>query len=47
MRSFWSGTISFGLINIPVKLYAATHENGLRESLERERRTRREHAKAA
>jgi len=31
MRSFWSGAISFGLINIPVKLYAATQENDLRE----------------
>lgn len=24
MRSFWSGIISFGLINIPIKLYSAT-----------------------
>ena len=29
MRSFWSGTISFGLINIPVKLYSATAEKEL------------------
>ncbi|MGE5139955.1 MAG: Ku protein [Rudaea sp.] len=28
-RSFWSGAISFGLINIPVKLYAATQERNL------------------
>jgi len=29
MRSIWSGAISFGLVNIPVKLYSATGENGL------------------
>ncbi len=28
-RAFWSGTISFGLINIPVRLYAATQERNL------------------
>ncbi len=29
MRSIWSGAISFGLVNIPVKLYSATGESGL------------------
>lgn len=29
MRSIWSGSISFGLINIPIKLYSATNEKGL------------------
>lgn len=29
MRSFWSGIISFGLINIPIKLYSATTEERL------------------
>ena len=28
MRSIWSGAISFGLIHIPVKLYAAVEEKG-------------------
>lgn len=28
MRPIWSGTISFGLINIPVKLYSAIDEKG-------------------
>ena len=28
MRLIWSGTISFGLINIPVRLYSATAEKG-------------------
>lgn len=27
MRSIWSGSISFGLINIPVRLYSATEEH--------------------
>lgn len=26
MRSIWKGALSFGLVNIPVKLYAASHE---------------------
>jgi DNA end-binding protein Ku len=26
-RAFWSGTISFGLVTIPVELYSATHES--------------------
>ena len=29
MRSIWSGSISFGLINIPVRLYSATEEHAL------------------
>ncbi len=28
-RSIWSGAISFGLVNIPVKLYSAVHEHDL------------------
>jgi DNA end-binding protein Ku len=27
MRSIWSGSISFGLINIPIRLYSATDEH--------------------
>lgn len=33
MRAMWSGFISFGLINIPMKLYSATEEHSLRFSL--------------
>lgn len=29
MRPIWSGMITFGLVNIPVKLYVATNERGL------------------
>jgi DNA end-binding protein Ku len=29
MRAIWSGSLSFGLINIPVKLYSASEERGL------------------
>jgi DNA end-binding protein Ku len=29
MRAIWSGSLSFGLINIPVKLYSASRERGL------------------
>lgn len=29
MRSIWTGAISFGLINIPVKLYSAVEESSL------------------
>ncbi|HXA00873.1 MAG TPA: Ku protein [Cytophagaceae bacterium] len=29
MRSIWSGAISFGLVNIPVKLYSAVGDNKL------------------
>lgn len=29
MRAIWSGSLSFGLVNIPVKLYSATGDNKL------------------
>ncbi len=29
MRSMWSGAISFGLVNIPIKLYSASGESSL------------------
>jgi DNA end-binding protein Ku len=29
MRSLWSGSISFGLVNIPIKLYSASEERAL------------------
>lgn len=29
MRSLWTGSIGFGLVNIPIKLYAATQESSL------------------
>jgi DNA end-binding protein Ku len=29
MRSIWTGSISFGLINIPVKIYSASEDHGL------------------
>lgn len=29
LRPFWSGTISFGLVTVPVALYAATHARGV------------------
>jgi DNA end-binding protein Ku len=29
MRAIWSGAISFGLINIPVKLFSAVHDSSL------------------
>lgn len=29
MRSIWTGSISFGLVNIPVKLYSATNEKNI------------------
>src|SRR5689334_16422230 len=29
MRSIWSGSISFGLINIPIKLYSATNDKNI------------------
>ena len=28
-RSFWSGTITFGLVSIPVALYAANRSGGV------------------
>ena len=32
MRSIWKGALSFGLINIPVKLYSATERKSVRFS---------------
>ena len=29
MRSIWKGAISFGLVNVPVKLYSATEDHDL------------------
>lgn len=29
MRSLWTGSIGFGLVNIPVSLYSASHDSGL------------------
>lgn len=29
MRSMWKGAISFGLVSIPIKLYAATEDNSI------------------
>jgi len=29
MRSLWSGSISFGLVNIPIKLYSAIESSSL------------------
>jgi DNA end-binding protein Ku len=36
MRSIWKGSISFGLVNIPVSLYPATHKEELKFRLLRE-----------
>lgn len=33
MRSMWKGSISFGLVTIPVKLYAATETKDVRFNL--------------
>jgi DNA end-binding protein Ku len=33
MRPLWSGSISFGLVNIPVKLYSASQERALKFNL--------------
>lgn len=30
MRSIWKGAISFGLVNIPVRMYSASHEKELK-----------------
>lgn len=27
MRAIWSGAITFGLVNVPVKLYSATEDH--------------------
>ena len=29
MQAIWKGTVSFGLVSIPVRLYAATEEKGV------------------
>ena len=29
MRAIWKGSITFGLVNVPVKLYSATEEHDL------------------
>ena len=29
MRSIWTGSVSFGLVNIPVKLYSAVESSSL------------------
>ena len=29
MRTIWTGAIGFGLVNIPIKLYSATHDSRL------------------
>src|SRR3954447_8115075 len=29
MRSIWKGSITFGLVNVPVKLYSATEDHDL------------------
>ena len=33
MRSMWKGSISFGLVTIPIKLYAATEQKDVRFNL--------------
>ena len=29
-RSLWTGSISFGLVNVPVRVFSAVHEHKLR-----------------
>ena len=41
MRSIWKGSVGFGLVNIPVKLYSAVQTS----SLDLERRDSREHSR--
>ena len=36
MRAIWKGSISFGLVNIPIALYPATRQGGLKFRLLRE-----------
>jgi DNA end-binding protein Ku len=46
MRSMWKGSISFGLVTIPVKLYAATETKDVRFNLLHDQcRTRVEYRK--
>ena len=30
MRSIWKGTIAFGLVNVPVKVYSATEDHDIK-----------------
>ena len=30
MRAIWTGSIAFGLVNVPVKLYSATENHDVR-----------------
>lgn len=30
MRSIWKGSVSFGLVNVPVKVYSATEDNDIK-----------------
>ncbi|MCY8111074.1 Ku protein, partial [Bacillus spizizenii] len=30
MHTMWKGSISFGLVNIPIKLYAATEDKDIK-----------------
>ncbi|MGZ5406587.1 MAG: Ku protein, partial [Aeromicrobium sp.] len=30
MRSIWKGAITFGLVNVPVKVYSATEDHDIR-----------------
>ncbi|HEY4990780.1 MAG TPA: Ku protein, partial [Nakamurella sp.] len=30
MRSIWKGSVAFGLVNVPVKVYSATEERDIR-----------------
>src|SRR4029453_16757855 len=32
-RSLWTGSVSFGLVNVPVRVYSAVHEHKLRFQL--------------
>jgi DNA end-binding protein Ku len=36
-RALWSGSISFGLVNVPVRIYSAVHEHKLRFQLVHEK----------
>ena len=29
MRSIWTGSLGFGLVNIPIKMYSATQESSI------------------
>lgn len=33
LRSMWKGTVSFGLVTVPVKMYAATQDNEIKTSM--------------